>query len=107
MTMGQPPSNQAEIDAGNRFASWRRGWMDRSRGRDLDPRFVLHKNQDLFDQYLKGFREADQAASVALRAAAEAYGVDLENEIIRIAQQEQAGQKIREIVDGIAKELAK
>lgn len=81
--MAPPPKDQAEIDARDSFASYQRGWRDGAAGRRPADVFVLHLKQWVRDAYRIGHGNGKIAYDEALRAAAAAYGIDLELAVLR------------------------
>ena len=64
----------AEIDAANRFHSWRLGWRDGAMRRAMNPAAANHSDLVLAAAYREGYSEGTVAANTANAAACERYG---------------------------------
>lgn len=63
-----------EIDAANRFHSWRLGWRDGAMRRAQNPAAEGHSDGALAAAYCDGYTEGYAAARAANAAACERYG---------------------------------
>jgi hypothetical protein len=64
----------AEIDAANRFHSWRLGWRDGAMRRAMNRAAEGHSDGALAAAYCDGYTEGYAAARAANAAACERYG---------------------------------
>ncbi len=64
----------AEIDAANRFHSWRLGWRDGAMRRAMNPAATGHSDAAMAQAYRDGYGEGTHAARDANTAACERYG---------------------------------
>jgi len=64
----------AEIDAANRFHSWRLGWRDGAMRRAQNPAAAGHSDAAMAQAYSDGYAEGTIAARAANAAACERYG---------------------------------
>lgn len=64
----------AEIDAANRFHTWRLGWRDGAMRRAQNPRTTGHPDEAMAQAYRDGYAEGTRTARAAGAAACERYG---------------------------------
>lgn len=81
--MAPPPKNQAEIDAANRYESYRRGWKQGAAQKAADKVFLTHTNKGIAEAYSQGYADGFGACSDALKSAAAEYGIDLKLAVLR------------------------
>lgn len=72
-----------QIDAANKWQSYRMGWLAGAAIKAIDPRFSSHPNQELNAAYQLGYRDGGVARREALARATELYGY--EPTILRLA----------------------
>jgi hypothetical protein len=72
--MGVPDRQQ--IEAGNLFMSYRRGWIDGATGRMKSQTFAEHSNPKLTAAYLHGYDIAAIAFAAEMRSAMVVYGYE-------------------------------
>lgn len=75
--MAPPPKTQEEVDAGNLFASYQRGWRTSAKGRRPDPLFTEHPKSEIATAYRKGFDDQQVISHAAFERAAKEYGYEL------------------------------
>lgn len=63
-----------QIDAANRFESYRRGWGAGATSRATDPRLATHADQGIRDAYNRGYADGRRALNDAMRDASSTYG---------------------------------
>jgi hypothetical protein len=64
----------AEIDAANRFHTWRSGWRDGAMRRAMSPAATGHSDPSIATAYRVGYAEGYDAAKAANSAACERFG---------------------------------
>lgn len=67
--MGAPPKNQGEIDAGNEYAAFVKGWTVGARAGAPDPRAVEHDNKRIANSYNDGYSKGVADRNAAQRMA--------------------------------------
>jgi hypothetical protein len=68
--------DRAQVEAGNLFMSYRRGWIDGGTGRRKSPDFMQHTNPKLTAAYEVGYDHAAIAYDAAIRTAMATYGYE-------------------------------
>lgn len=68
-----PMHTAAEIDAANRYHSYRRGWIDGAARKAMPEEFTKHTDLGIRDAYNLGYQHGYDAHVAALKAAEQRY----------------------------------
>lgn len=69
-----PLHTPSEIDAANRYHSYRKGWQHGAATRAMGPEFTGHVDDGIREAYLLGYQDGRSELAKALQTAQQRYG---------------------------------